>query len=92
MDLPALVMILIVGGVAGWLAGLVTRGSGFGIVGDIIVGLIGSFVGSWLLRVFHVYFFIGGPMLTEGIVAFIGAVVLLFVISLFAPAGRRRWR
>jgi uncharacterized membrane protein YeaQ/YmgE (transglycosylase-associated protein family) len=80
-----ILVILIVGGIAGWLAGLVTRGSGFGIIGDIIVGFIGSFIGSWLLRVFHVAINLGNPLIDVGVVAFIGAVVLLAIIGMLRP-------
>ncbi len=84
----SLIVILIVGGIAGWLAGLVTRGSGFGILGDVIVGLIGSFIGSWLIRTLHVVISLGNPIVDIGVVAFIGAVVLLAIIGLLRPA---RW-
>ena len=91
MSGQSILVILIIGGIAGWLAGLVTRGSGFGIIGDIIVGLIGSFIGSWLIGAFHIGINVGNPLITEGIVAFIGAVVLLLIIGLVRPAtwGRR---
>eukprot|EP01037_Dinobryon_pediforme_P024386 gene24386-26168_t len=85
MNLEALLIILIVGGVAGWLAGLVLRGSGYGILGDIIVGLLGSVVGSYLVSFFHISINLGNPLLNEGIVAFAGAVVLLVVIGILRP-------
>jgi uncharacterized membrane protein YeaQ/YmgE (transglycosylase-associated protein family) len=73
---------IVVGGIAGWLASLVVRGSGLGLLGDIIVGIVGAFIGGLLLNL------IGGPSFTgfnlySLIVAFIGAVVLLLVIRLF---------
>jgi uncharacterized membrane protein YeaQ/YmgE (transglycosylase-associated protein family) len=92
MSGQSLLVILIVGGIAGWLAGLVTRGSGFGIIGDIIVGLIGSFIGAWLMRLFHVAINLGNPMIDSGVVAFIGAVVLLAIIGMLRPpTWGNRW-
>ena len=72
---------LIVGLVAGVLASLVMGGTGYGIIGDIIIGIVGAFVGGWLFRQLGVSSPIGG---LAGIIltAFIGAVVLLFVIRL----------
>jgi len=81
----SLLVMLIVGGVAGWLAGLVMRGSGYGIIGDIIVGLVGAFVGSYLVQALKLSVHVGHPVLDKGIVAFIGAVILLFVIGFFRP-------
>ncbi|MGZ2747247.1 GlsB/YeaQ/YmgE family stress response membrane protein [Burkholderia stagnalis] len=71
---------LIIGAVAGWLAGLIVTGSGFGLIVDILVGIVGSFIGGWLASVLHVG--IGGSLIGEIIVAILGAVVLLFVIRL----------
>jgi uncharacterized membrane protein YeaQ/YmgE (transglycosylase-associated protein family) len=81
----SLLVMLVVGGVAGWLAGLVMRGSGYGIIGDIIVGLLGAFVGSYLVGALRLSVHVGNPVLDKGVVAFIGAVVLLFVIGFFRP-------
>jgi uncharacterized membrane protein YeaQ/YmgE (transglycosylase-associated protein family) len=77
---------IIVGGVAGWLASLVVRGTGLGLLGDIIVGIVGAFIGGLIVSL------IGGTGFTgfnlwSLIVAFIGAVVLLLVVRLFN--GRR---
>jgi uncharacterized membrane protein YeaQ/YmgE (transglycosylase-associated protein family) len=80
--LVSLVLWLIIGGVAGWLAGLVVQGTGLGLVGDIIVGIIGAFLGGFLMNLFGA----GGASgfnLWSLFVAFIGAVVLLFIIRLF---------
>jgi len=78
---------LIVGLVAGVLASLVMGGTGYGIIGDIIVGIAGAFVGGWLLRKMGTGVPVGGlPGVI--IVAFIGAVVLLFVFRLLRGALR----
>ncbi|MFN7119747.1 MAG: GlsB/YeaQ/YmgE family stress response membrane protein [Saprospiraceae bacterium] len=89
MDGSALIWFLIVGAIAGWLAGVIVRGFGFGLVGNIIIGIVGGLLGGWLL----------GPVLGTGspetgsgtlnyiLTALIGAVVLLFIASLF---NRRR--
>jgi uncharacterized membrane protein YeaQ/YmgE (transglycosylase-associated protein family) len=71
----------IVGLVAGVLASLVMGGTGFGIIGDIIIGIVGAFVGGWLFRSLGVTSPMGG---LAGVifVAFIGAIVLIFVLRL----------
>jgi uncharacterized membrane protein YeaQ/YmgE (transglycosylase-associated protein family) len=79
---------LIVGLVAGVLASLVMGGTGYGIIGDIIVGIAGAFVGGWVLRTLGASVPLGGLPGTI-LVAFIGAVVLLFVIRLIRGASRR---
>ncbi|MFQ6114827.1 MAG: GlsB/YeaQ/YmgE family stress response membrane protein [bacterium] len=68
---------LVVGLIAGWLAGKVMRGKGFGVVGDIIVGLVGAVIGGWIFRQVGL---IATGILGNVIVAFIGAVVLVWVI------------
>ncbi len=80
-----LLWFLIVGAIAGWLAGQFMKGSGFGLVGDIIVGIIGAFLGGWLFGKFGVS--LGGGLIGAIIVAFIGAVILLFLVRLIK--GRR---
>jgi uncharacterized membrane protein YeaQ/YmgE (transglycosylase-associated protein family) len=49
MTLTGLIIFLVIGGVAGWLAGVIVKGGGFGLIGDIVVGVIGSLIGGWLL-------------------------------------------
>ena len=79
---------IIVGLIAGWLAGVLVKGGGFGCVGDIIVGVIGGLLGGWLASYF---FHMGDPM--SGInfasiaVAFVGAVILVIILRLLS--GRR---
>jgi uncharacterized membrane protein YeaQ/YmgE (transglycosylase-associated protein family) len=57
---------MFVGGAAGWLAGLVMRGSGYGIIADIIVGLLGAFVGSYLVQALKLSVHVGHPLLDKG--------------------------
>jgi uncharacterized membrane protein YeaQ/YmgE (transglycosylase-associated protein family) len=74
---------VVVGAIAGWLAGKVMKGSGFGLIGDIVIGVIGALVGGWLAStLFHVPGAISGFNLTTIIVAFLGAMVVLFVVRM----------
>ena len=79
---------LIVGLIAGVLASIVMGGTGYGIIGDIIIGIVGAFVGGWIFSKLGVGTPFGGLPGTI-FVAFIGAVVLLFVLRLIRGAGRR---
>jgi len=79
---------IIVGGIAGWLASAVVQGGGMGIVADVIVGIVGALIGGFLLSLLLPGTFgISGFNLGSLIVAFIGAVILLAVVRLFT--GRR---
>lgn len=71
---------LLIGAISGWLAGNLWKGSGFGLIGNIIVGILGSFVGSWLAGSLGIG---GGGLLWQILIAVGGAWVLLFIISLF---------
>jgi len=71
---------LIIGAIAGWLAGILVKGGGFGFIVDIIVGIVGAFVGGWLAEALHIT--LGSGFIGSIIVAVIGAVILLFVIRL----------
>jgi uncharacterized membrane protein YeaQ/YmgE (transglycosylase-associated protein family) len=84
MALEALIILVIVGAIAGWLAGLIVKGVGFGLVGNIIVGIVGAFIGTWLLG--YLGIMIGGGLIASIINATIGAVILLFVIGLVKRA------
>jgi len=70
---------LFVGGVIGWLAGIIVRGRGFGVIGDIIVGIVGAMLGGWMARVFGIY---TGSSARVFLVALAGAVVLVGVTRL----------
>jgi uncharacterized membrane protein YeaQ/YmgE (transglycosylase-associated protein family) len=87
----SLLVILIVGIVAGWLAGRVMAGGGFGLIGDLIVGLIGAFIGDWLLPRLGIH--LGTGIVALILNAFIGAVVLLLILRLVGGGwrGRPRW-
>ena len=84
MALEAILIILIVGAVAGWLAGLIVRGMGFGLIGNIVVGIVGAFIAGWLLP--RIGIVIGGGMIASIINATIGAVILLVIIGLIRRA------
>lgn len=75
---------LIIGAVAGWLAGLLVKGGGFGLIVDIIVGIVGAFIGGWLAGVLGIS--LGGGLLSSIATATLGAVVLLFILRLFKRA------
>ena len=82
MDVQALIIFLIIGAIAGWLAGLVMRGGGFGLLGNIVVGIIGAFVAGWLFPNFWPLAWPLGPILH----AAIGAIIVLFVVGLIKRA------
>ncbi len=74
---------LIVGGIVGWLAGKVIKGKSFGLIGNIVIGVIGALIGGWLAgAVFNIHNAISGFNLTTFIVAFLGAVIVLYVARL----------
>jgi uncharacterized membrane protein YeaQ/YmgE (transglycosylase-associated protein family) len=79
-----LIWFLIIGAVAGWLAGLLMKGRGFGLLGDIVVGIVGAVLGGWLFGALGIS--AGGGLAGSLIVAFIGAVVLLFLVRLIKRA------
>jgi uncharacterized membrane protein YeaQ/YmgE (transglycosylase-associated protein family) len=97
MSGESLIVILLVGVAAGCLASEFVVGTGFGLLGDVTIGVIGAFVGDWLMPRLGVYLGIG--LFATVADAAIGAIVLLLVIRLFRGGGRwaiigwnRRWR
>lgn len=78
-----LIIFLLIGALAGWLAGVVMKGRGFGVIVNIVVGVVGAFFGGWLLPRLGVNF--GGDV-GLFITAFIGAVILLAIIGLIKKA------
>ena len=79
-----LIFTLLVGAVSGWLAGFIRQGYGFGLLGNIVIGILGAFLGSWLFRQMGVS--AGGGLLGNIITSVVGALVLLFLIGLVRPS------
>ena len=79
MSTEQLLLFLVIGIVAGFLAGKIMRGAGYGLVGDLIVGVIGSFIGVW---VFGLLGIAAGGILGLLVASVVGALLLLFVIRL----------
>ena len=84
MSLESLIWFLLIGLIAGWLAGKVMRGGGFGVVGDMIVGVIGALLGGWIFGKLGIS--IGGGLIGAIVTAFVGAVVLLLLLRLIKRA------
>ncbi len=84
----SILVIILVGVIAGWLAGKITRGSGYGLIGDLVVGLIGAFVGDWLLPRVGVH--LGTGIVALIVNALIGAIVLLLLLRILSGGFRRR--
>ena len=74
------VWFLVIGIAAGWLAGKIVRGGGFGLVGDLVVGVVGAVIGGYLFARLGIT---AGGLVGRLITATVGAVVLIFVIRLF---------
>jgi len=75
---------IVVGAIAGWLGGLVMKGRGFGCIGDVVVGVAGGLLGGWLAGwLFKMPDAVNGINVTSILVAFLGAVVLIFITRLF---------
>ena len=87
MSNESLLVILLIGAIAGWLAGKIVQGTGFGLLGDIVIGIIGAFIASWLFPRLGIH--LGAGMVAQIIAATLGAVLLLVIARLFR--GRGRW-
>lgn len=86
MQLETLVIQLLIGAAAGFLAGVVVKGYGFGMIGNIVVGVVGAFLASWLLP--RLGLFPGGNLVGQIVSATIGAIVLLLLIRFVRMAER----
>ncbi len=83
---------IVVGAIAGWLSGQVMKGRGFGLLGDIVVGIAGGLIGGFLAEVlFKVPNAVNGINLTSILVAFLGAVVLIVVVRMLQGRSGRSW-
>ncbi len=77
MDLTSLLIFLAIGAIAGWLAGQLMKGGGFGLLWNIILGIVGSIVGGWLFGVLGIS--VGGGLVGSLVMAVIGAALILFI-------------
>lgn len=78
MTIESLLILLLIGAVAGWLAGMIVKGRGLGLVGNIVVGIVGAFIANWLLP--QIGIVIGGGIIGSIINAMIGAIILLIIV------------
>jgi uncharacterized membrane protein YeaQ/YmgE (transglycosylase-associated protein family) len=85
MSTESIVVILVVGIVAGWLAGKIVRGAGFGLLGDLVVGIVGAFIATLLFPRLGIH--LGSGILSEIIFSALGAIILLLIVGLIR--GRR---
>ncbi len=89
-----LLIIIVVGVIAGWLAGQIVRGTGYGLINDLVIGVIGAFIGGWLLPQLGIH--LGAGVIAAIVNATIGAVLLLVILRLVRGGGRwggaSRWR
>ncbi len=83
MDIAGLVIFLAIGAVAGWLAGTIMKGGGYGLLGNIVVGIIGAVVGGYVFGLFGIS--VGG-LIGSIFTATAGAVLLLFIIGIIKKA------
>lgn len=83
MNIPGLLIALLIGAIAGFLAGQIVKGHGFGILGNIIVGILGSLIFGWIFGNFNV---LNSPMLNEIAGGTIGAIILLLLIGFVKKA------
>ena len=78
MNIEQLLVILLIGAIAGWLAGMIIKGGGFGIIGNIIVGILGAVFGGWLFNALDIS--VGGEWLGPIVTSTAGAVLLLIIL------------
>jgi uncharacterized membrane protein YeaQ/YmgE (transglycosylase-associated protein family) len=83
MDLTSLLIFLAIGAVAGWLAGLLMRGGGFGLIGNILVGIVGAVIGGFAFGLAGIS---AGGLIGSIVTATVGAVILLFIVGLLKKA------
>lgn len=84
MGVESLIVFLIIGAIAGWLAGLIVKGYGFGLLGNMVVGIVGAFIAGWLFPTLGIS--LGSGVVAAIIHAAIGAVILLVLLRLVKSA------
>jgi uncharacterized membrane protein YeaQ/YmgE (transglycosylase-associated protein family) len=75
-----LLFFLIIGGIAGWLAGMILKGRGLGLIGNVIVGVLGALLGGWLLKMLGIS--IGGGLIGSFITSILGSIVCLLLVGI----------
>jgi uncharacterized membrane protein YeaQ/YmgE (transglycosylase-associated protein family) len=86
LSAESLLVILLIGAIAGWLAGQIVQGTGFGLIGDIVIGIVGAFIASLLFPRLGLH--LGAGIVGEIIAATLGAVLLLVIVRLVRRGGR----
>jgi uncharacterized membrane protein YeaQ/YmgE (transglycosylase-associated protein family) len=81
----AQILWLAIGGLAGWLAGVLMKGSGYGLAGDIIIGIVGGFIGGWLAEILGLE--VAGDIVPSIVTAVFGAAIFISVMRMFAKAA-----
>jgi uncharacterized membrane protein YeaQ/YmgE (transglycosylase-associated protein family) len=79
MSVESLLVFLLIGGIAGWLAGLLIKGGGYGILGNIVIGIVGAVVGGSVFNALGIY---AGGIIGSIVTATVGAILLLFLVRL----------
>jgi uncharacterized membrane protein YeaQ/YmgE (transglycosylase-associated protein family) len=82
MDIMAVIITLLIGAVAGWLAGVVVEGGGFGLLGNILVGIAGAFIAALLFPRLGLGLTLGGGLVGAIVTSALGAIVLLLIVNL----------
>jgi uncharacterized membrane protein YeaQ/YmgE (transglycosylase-associated protein family) len=82
MDATALIVMLVVGAIAGWLASFVVGGMKWGLIGYIVAGLVGGVVGGWLANTFKINVNLGSPIVNNIVVSAIGAIIVIVIVQL----------
>ena len=82
MDIMAVIVTLLIGAVAGWLAGVVVEGGGFGLLGNILVGIVGAFIAALLFPRLGLGLTLGGGLVGAIVTSALGAIVLLLIVNL----------
>ncbi len=85
IQMNSLIGWIFLGLIAGWLTGKITRGAGFGCIGDVLIGMIGAILGGWIFSRLGIF---GGGFLFSLAAAVVGAVILVSVARLFSGGGR----
>ncbi|HEY6110514.1 MAG TPA: GlsB/YeaQ/YmgE family stress response membrane protein [Gemmatimonadales bacterium] len=78
-----LIWFLVIGLAAGWLASKVMRGAGYGLIGDLVIGVVGAFLGGWIFGLLHIS---AGGLIGLLVTAFVGAIVLIWLLRLLKRA------